>query len=122
MKLENVNSKFCKNRSSLVKDCMNLLTGKWKLHIIGILLHTGKLRYTSLQRELEGIGPKMLSKELQDLEMNHIVSRTVLNTKPLTVEYDLTEFGRSLEPIINLVIKWGIVYKERLYGKKTILD
>jgi DNA-binding HxlR family transcriptional regulator len=40
----------------------------------------------------------MLSKELQDLEMNHLVTRMVLNTKPITVEYDLADFGRTREP------------------------
>lgn len=54
---------------------MDILTGKWKIHILGTLLYSGKMRFMDLQREIAGIGPKMLAKELQDLEMNHLVMR-----------------------------------------------
>ncbi len=110
--------KFCRFRTNAVKDSMELLTGKWKIHILGTLIYGGKMRYMDLQREIEGIGSKMLSKELQDLEMNHIITRTVLNTKPITVEYDLTDFGKTLEPVIDAIAQWGIDYRETLFGKK----
>jgi DNA-binding HxlR family transcriptional regulator len=112
--------KFCRFRTHAVKDSMELLTGKWKIHILGTLLYGGKMRYMDLQREIEGIGSKMLSKELQDLEMNHLITRTVLNTKPITVEYDLTDFGRTLEPVIDAIAQWGIDYRETLFGKSFI--
>lgn len=114
--------KFCRFRTNAVKDSMELLTGKWKIHILGTLLYAGKMRYMDLQREIEGIGSKMLSKELQDLEMNQLITRTVLNTKPITVEYDLTEFGRTLEPIIDAIAQWGIDYRETLYGKYNMSE
>ena len=84
---------FCRFRINSVKDSMDILTGKWKIHILGTLLYGGKMRFMDLQREIEGIGPKMLSKELQDLEINHLITRTIKNTKPITVEYELTDFG-----------------------------
>lgn len=114
--------KFCRFRTNAVKDSMELLTGKWKIHILGTLLYGGKMRYMDLQREIEEIGSKMLSKELQDLEMNQLITRTVLNTKPITVEYDLTEFGRTLEPIIDAIAQWGIDYRETLYGKYNMSE
>lgn len=109
--------KFCRFRTNAVKDSMEILTGKWKLHLLGTLLYGGKMRFMDLQREVEGIGSKMLSKELQDLELNQLVTRTVLDTKPITVEYDLTEFGRTLEPVIDSIAQWGIDYRENLLGK-----
>lgn len=109
---------FCRYRTNAVKDSMELLTGKWKIHILGTLLYGGKMRYMDLQREISGIGSKMLSKELQDLEINQLITRTVLNTKPITVEYELTEFGKTLEPIIDAIAQWGIDYRESLFGKK----
>ena len=109
--------KFCRYRTTAVKDSMELLTGKWKIHILGTLLYGGKMRYMDLQREIAGIGSKMLSKELQDLEMNHLITRTVMDTKPITVEYSLTEFGRTLEPVIDSIAQWGIDYRETLFGK-----
>lgn len=61
-----------------------------------------------LLREVGGIGSKMLSKELQNLEMNHLISRTVINTKPITVEYEITEFGKPPSPIIDEIAKWEL--------------
>lgn len=110
---------FCKYRINAVKDSMELLTGKWKIHILGTLLYGGKMRFTDLQKEVGDIGSKMLSKELQDLEMNKLLTRTVLNTKPITVEYELTDFGKTLEPIIDHIAQWGIDYRETLFGKKN---
>lgn len=111
------NNAVCQTRISAIKDTMEILSGKWKFHILGTLLMGDKLRFMDLLREVEGIGTKMLSKELQDLEMNHLVKRTVLNTKPVTVEYEITEFGQTLGAIIDEIAKWGIAYKHALYQK-----
>lgn len=108
----------CKTRIQAIKDTMEILAGKWKFHIIGTLMLFEKLRFMELLREVDGIGAKMLSKELQDLEMNHLIRRTVLNTKPLTVEYELTECGKTLCPIIDEIAKWGITYRNTLYHKE----
>lgn len=108
----------CKTRILAIKDTMEILAGKWKFHIIGTLMLFEKLRFMELLREVDGIGAKMLSKELQDLEMNHLIRRTVLNTKPLTVEYELTECGKTLGPIIDEIAKWGITYRNTLYHKE----
>lgn len=95
---------------------MGILSGKWKFHILGTLMMGEKLRFMDLLREVEGIGTKMLSKELQDLEMNHLITRTVLNTKPVTVEYDVTDLGKTLRPVIDEIAKWGLDYKNALYS------
>lgn len=110
---------ICKTRILAIKDSMEILSGKWKFHILGTLMQGGKLRFMDLLREVDGIAPKMLSKELQDLEVNQLVSRTVCNTKPVTVEYEITEFGRTLSPIIDEIAKWGISYRSALLQKNT---
>jgi len=112
-------STMCKNRILAIKDTMEILSGKWKFHILGTLIQGDKLRFMDLLREVDGIGTKMLSKELQDLEMNHLISRTVLNTKPVTVEYEITEFGKTLSSIIDEIANWGIEYRNTLYGKTS---
>ncbi len=108
----------CRARVQAISDTMSILSGKWKFHILGTLIEGDRLRFMDLMREIEGIGSKMLSKELQDLEMNHLVSRTVLNTKPITVEYAVTEYGATLAPVINELAKWGIEYRKSVYGKQ----
>jgi DNA-binding HxlR family transcriptional regulator len=106
----------CNTRITAIRDAMEILSGKWKFHILGTLLQSDRMRFMDLIREVDGIGAKMLSKELQDLEMNHLVSRTVLDTKPITVEYKITEYGRTLEPIIDEIANWGVEYRKSLYG------
>lgn len=108
------NNAICQNRILAIKDTMELLSGKWKFHILGTLLQGQKLRFMDLLREVDGIGTKMLSKELQDLEMNHLITRTVQNTKPVTVEYQITDYGKTLEPIIDEIAKWGISYRDAI--------
>ncbi len=110
-------SPVCKVRITAIKDTMEILSGKWKFHILGTLMEGGKMRFMDLLREVDGIAAKMLSKELQDMEMNRLVTRTVLNTKPITVEYEVTEYGQTLEPIINEITKWGTAYRNNLYEK-----
>lgn len=104
----------CQIRMQGISDTMSILSGKWKFHILGTLMEGCKLGFMDLMREINGIGTKMLSKELQDLEVNRLISRTVLNTKPVTVEYALTEHGKTLEPLINELAKWGVDYRESI--------
>lgn len=110
----------CQVRMQAISDTMSILSGKWKFHILGTLMEGNKLGFMDLMREIEGIGSKMLSKELQDLEANHLVNRTVMDTKPITVEYSLTEYGATLEPIIDELAKWGAEYRKSISGTKEI--
>lgn len=76
----------CRVQVQGVKDTQDLLSGKWKTVIIAALYNNGKFRFMDLARQIENISPKVLSKELKDLEMNNLITRTVLNTMPITVE------------------------------------
>ncbi|RAI97701.1 HxlR family transcriptional regulator [Chitinophaga skermanii] len=113
---------LCKTRILAIKDTMEILSGKWKFHIIGTLLLGGKMRFMDLLREVDGIAPKMLSKELQDMEINQLVVRTVCNTKPITVEYEITEYGSTLAPIIDEIANWGISYRNALLKKESTVQ
>ena len=97
-----------------INDAMDVLSGKWKIQLIGLLLFKGKMRFMELLRHLDGIGAKMLSKELQNLEANQIITRTVLQTKPVTVEYEMTPYGRSLEEVIISICDWGINHRKKI--------
>jgi len=106
----------CRHHQMAIADTLDLLSGKWKVRIIGGLAF-GKKRYMELQRLIEGIGPKMLSKELQELELNGLISRTVLKTKPITVEYELTDYGKTLQPLIAEMAQWGSLHRKRIIKK-----
>lgn len=111
-----VKKKECQKRHLAVQDTLSVVNGKWKLVILAILME-GKKRFRELSREA-GISPRILSKELQDLEINKLVSRTVCNTKPVTVEYAVTAYSKTLEEVIEAMNKWGIQHREEITGRK----
>lgn len=56
----------------------------------------------------------MLSKELKELEINKLIKRTVLDTQPIVVQYELTEHGLTLQTIINNLTEWGIAHRKKI--------
>lgn len=94
-----------------VNDTINVLTGKWKMPIMASLIF-GKKRFKEMEREIPKITPRMLSKELRDLEMNGIVKRTVHDTIPVTVEYEFTESGREFKKVLDAMVEWGLEHRK----------
>ncbi len=108
----------CKQHFRAFQDTLDVVSGKWKVMIVACL-GSGKKRYLELQRLIEGIGSKMLSKELHDLELNGLITRSVMDTKPITVEYELTAYGRSLKPIIDEMATWGKQHRAKIIKEMT---
>jgi len=91
-------------------DTLNVMNGKWKLPIIASLLH-GKVRFKDLQENIDKITPRMLSKELKELEINGILERKVYDQTPVLIEYILTESGKNITMVIDSMIDWGMVHR-----------
>jgi len=102
-----------------VNDTLNAISGKWKLPIIGSLLF-GKKRFTELQRNIPKITPRMLSKELKDLEMNGIVTRKVYDSTPVAVEYELTDSAKSLSEVLDKMLEWGLSHRKSIITESRI--
>ena len=100
-----------------VNDTLNVMTGKWKLPIMGSL-HFGKKRFKEIAREIPKITPRMLSKELKDLEMSGIVNRTVDNQGTGLIQYGITSSARELEPIIIQLFEWAKRHRKKSIVKK----
>ncbi len=100
-----------------VKDALDILSGKWKLQII-LSLTFGKKRFKQIMHEIPGLTPKMLSKELKELEINELAERHVYDTLPVTIEYELTPYGKTLRPLIDELHKWGTKHRKRIIAKK----
>jgi DNA-binding HxlR family transcriptional regulator len=99
-----------------VRDTLDILSGKWKLPIIGALVN-GKKRFKEMERQIPKITARMLSKELKELEINQLVKRTVYDTMPVTVEYELTPYGASLKEVLIVLGDWGTKHRSRIIGK-----
>ena len=106
----------CKTFSLPVRYVIDLIGGKWRLPIM-IVLSFQSHRFKERERQIEGITPRMLSKELKDLEINGLVIRDVLNTTPIAVEYSLTEYGKSLDKVIETIREWGIIHRKIIMTK-----
>jgi DNA-binding HxlR family transcriptional regulator len=63
------------------------------------------------------VTPRMLSKELQEMEINELISRTVYEAKPIAVEYAITEYGMTLEKVLFEMAEWGKNTKDELYWR-----
>jgi DNA-binding HxlR family transcriptional regulator len=107
----------CTGSVNAVKDALYALNGKWKLPLIVALSGSPK-RFKDIQRELENITPKILSKELKELELNGFVERKVFNTIPVTVTYELTPYSSSLDKIITELMEWGIQHRKHIISMR----
>lgn len=106
-----------KKEMRAVQDSMDVLSGKWKIAILSSVCYYNKRRFSDILEDVEGISNKMLSKELKELELNRLIRRTVLDTQPVTVHYELTEHGKSLQGIINNLTEWGMKHRKEIIGK-----
>jgi DNA-binding HxlR family transcriptional regulator len=100
-----------------LKDALELLSGKWKFAILLNLHVCGPMRFKDLQDTSTGISPKVLSKELQELEDNQLITRKVNNTKPVTVTYTITKHALEAEPAILALIEFGLKHRTKIIGK-----
>src|SRR5437870_4551206 len=106
LKAHPVDKETCQGYALPIKDTLDVISGKWKLPIMGSLMGSKK-RFKELERDIPKITPRMLSKELRELELNQLISRTVYDTIPATVEYELTPYGRTLDKVLEAMILWG---------------
>ncbi|MEN2768296.1 winged helix-turn-helix transcriptional regulator [Ornithinibacillus xuwenensis] len=95
-----------------VESTLDVIGGKWKGVILYYLLDETK-RFNELRRLMPGITQRILSLQLRELENDGIVHREVYPEVPPRVEYSMTEFGRTLEPIIIQMKEWGEKYKSK---------
>jgi len=100
-----------------VHDTMDVLSGKWKISIISSICYYNKRRFSNILNDVPGISNKMLSKELKELEQNLIVNRIVLDTQSITVQYQLTEYGLTLQNIIKSLSDWGKEHRKVIIAK-----
>lgn len=95
-----------------VQDVIDLIGGRWQGAILASLCNKAK-RFNELKRDLGGITPRSLIRELKYLEMNKLVNREVDSDSPLVV-YSLTAHGHSLEPLIVAIVVWGQKHREEI--------
>ncbi|MBM7607423.1 DNA-binding HxlR family transcriptional regulator [Lysinibacillus composti] len=101
-----------------VEATLEVIGGKWKCVILCHLTH-GKKRTSELKRLMPNITQKMLTQQLRELEDDGVINRIVYNQVPPKVEYELSEYGKSLEGILNSLCNWGENHIMKVYGDKS---
>jgi DNA-binding HxlR family transcriptional regulator len=112
----NVQEATCKQELTAMRDSIDVLGGKWKLMLLRYLSIRleEKNTFKKIQREIEGISAKMLTKELKDMELNLLISRSVIKTKPITVEYAITNYGLNVLPLAENLVQWGLDHRAKI--------
>lgn len=111
--LQSVNHQECTSSVNYIRDVLYVLNGKWKLPLIFTLTESPK-RFGELQRVLDGITPKILTKELKELEINGFITRHVYPTTPVSVLYKTTPYSGTLQSVLNELRNWGAQHREKI--------
>ena len=102
-----------KDELRAMQDALDIISGRWKMQIIALLCN-GEFRYSELEKGLPKISPRMLSKELKDLEINELVERKVYDSMPVKVTYKLADYGYTLVPLIIELTNWGKAHIKKI--------
>ena len=89
-----------------VAAAMEVLEGRWKLILLFHLFGGQVRRYSELEKSIPGISQKMLAQQLRALEADGLVRRTVYPEVPPKVEYQLTDWGQALCPVLDALLSW----------------
>lgn len=106
----------CTEELFAMRDSLDVLGGKWKLMILRYLTNRTdqQIHFKKLQRDIAGISAKMLTKELRELEINLLITRTIQDTKPIMVIYAVTEYGKSVFPVTETLVNWGLIHRDKI--------
>ena len=110
----------CTQALTGIGDALYVIGGKWKLRII-IALRSGNKRFNELQRTITGISARVLSHELKELEMNGFVKRNIYTEAAIVVEYELTSYSETLDPVLTSLSEWGIMHREKIRKERSVV-
>jgi DNA-binding HxlR family transcriptional regulator len=108
----------CLDTVKPVRDALEVINGKWKLAII-ISIGVGNDRFTDIQDSIPGITPKVLAKELKELEQHSLIKRINTEGYPLKITYIQDEYANTLTPIIYSLKDWGLNHRKKILEHKV---
>ena len=110
--------KYCWKTGCDVEATLSVVGGRWKPVLVCHLLQ-GRKRFGELRRLVPNATERMITLQLRELEADGVVARHVFAEVPPRVEYEVTEYGRSLEPILEAMQDWGRAFKERMLAAEA---
>jgi len=109
-------SHYCEGLNTVkpVRDTLDVINGKWKLPII-ISVGVGNNRFTDIQESIPGLTPKVLAKELKNLEQHKLIKRVIIEDYPVKISYHLEPYADTLTPLIYAMKDWGINHRQKIF-------
>jgi DNA-binding HxlR family transcriptional regulator len=104
------------------RQLLDRISDKWVALILAALGSEGPQRYSELSRRLAGVSQKMLTQTLRSLERDGLITRTVTPTVPVTVTYELTDLGRSLQQLMWGVKVWAEAHMDEVLANREEYD
>lgn len=104
------------------RQVLDRVADKWTMLVILALEQHGTLRFSGLRRQVEGVTQKMLTQTLRGLERDGMLTRTVIATVPVTVNYTLTDLGRRLSTAVGVIREWAYDNIEQIESARTQFD
>lgn len=100
---------------------LGVIGGRWKPAILCRLSHQ-TMRYSDLKNSIEGISERMLVAQLRELETDLVVKRTVYAVVPPRVEYELTELGETMRPMLRAISDWGNMHRNKANPDAEVVE
>lgn len=107
----------CNQDDLALQDTIYTIGGKWKMRIFKSMC-LGNIRFAEIEKSLTGITKRTLSKELKDLEINQLVTRKAYADQPSKAEYKLTNYAKTLIPMLNEMVRWGIEHRQMIIKRQ----
>lgn len=104
-----------------IMDALYVINGKWRIPIT-IVLMEGNKRFSEIQKEIHKITAKVLAHELKEMELNGFVEKKINDENPAKTEYQLTEYSKSLEPVLNSLRDFGIQHRKKIRDESSIVQ
>lgn len=105
----------CLDQILPIRDALEVISGKWKVLILTSIMR-GNGRFKEIESSVPQINPKVLAKELKDLEQHQLISRIVHDEYPVRIEYTATEYARTLKPVMMELHAWGVNHRKKILG------
>jgi DNA-binding HxlR family transcriptional regulator len=103
-----------KKELAALLDTIYVIGGKWKMPIIFAICKGGQHRFRELERSVTGITSRMLSLELKEMELNKLITRTVYPETPVRIEYEITDYCKTLVPTLQAMVDWGMLHRQKI--------
>ncbi|MBP1168015.1 DNA-binding HxlR family transcriptional regulator [Chryseobacterium sp. PvR013] len=107
--------KECLQALRPIRDTLDIISGKWKLQII-ISVNAGNRRFTEIRKSIPKLTPKVLAKELKELEQNGLIERIVTESYPVIIEYFPTDYTSTLDQVVTSLQDWGENHRRHIFG------